>query len=56
MLVTGVHPVQEVILARTGEVDFHGLGSDSSGQFPEDPLTADPPVIWTPAPRDPCPE
>ena len=56
MLVVGEHPVTEVILARADEVEFHGMGSDADGRFPDDPLTADPPVIWTPAPRDPCPE
>ena len=53
MLVVGEHPLKELVLARDDEVEFHGLGSDAAGQFPEDPLTADPPVLWTPAPRDP---
>lgn len=57
LLLTGEQPLSRpLLLARADEVEFHGLGSDAAGRFPEEPLNSDPPVIWTPVQGDPCPE
>jgi hypothetical protein len=58
MLRVGDHPLKDaiLILARSDEVDFHNMGCDAEGRFPEDPLTMEPPFLWIPAPSEPCPE
>lgn len=56
LLVVGHHPLgdTDLVLARADEIEFHGVGSDLAGRFPEvptDPAADDPPMIW--APREP---
>jgi hypothetical protein len=56
LLVAGDHPLRDsmFLLARFGEIEFHGIGSDLAGRFPEmpnDPKTEEIPMIW--APREP---
>lgn len=56
LLVVGEHPLGDsmVVLARTDEVEFFGIGSDPAGRFPEVPTEAAPddaPMIW--APKEP---
>jgi hypothetical protein len=56
LLCVGEHPLQSsgFLLARFGEIEFHGIGSDLAGRFPEmpnDPSPEDIPMIW--APREP---
>jgi hypothetical protein len=56
LLVVGRHPLGDsmVVLAKTDEVEFLGVGNDVAGRFPEVPADAAPedaPVLW--APRDP---
>jgi hypothetical protein len=56
LLVVGEHPLQSsmFLLARFGEIEFHGIGSDLAGRFPEMPIDPHPddiPMIW--APREP---
>jgi hypothetical protein len=55
-LVIGEHPLRDSLLqlARFHEIEFHGIGSDLAGRFPEvpsDPHPEDVPMIW--APREP---
>jgi hypothetical protein len=56
LLVVGEHPLrgQMVVLAKSDEVEFLGIGTDLAGRFPEFPTDVAPddaPMIW--APRDP---
>jgi hypothetical protein len=56
LLVVGDHPLRDsmVVLARTDEVEFFGIGTDPAGRFPELPTEAAPddaPMIW--APKEP---
>lgn len=56
LLVVGRHPLgdTDLVLARADEIEFHGVGSDLAGRFPEvpnDPAADDAPMIW--APREP---
>lgn len=56
LLVVGHHPLQgsTMALARFGEVEFLGVGSDIAGRFPERPNDANTeeiPIVW--APREP---
>jgi anti-sigma factor RsiW len=56
LLVVGEHPLGNglVVLARSDEVEFLGIGSDREGRFPEAPIETAPddsPMIW--APRNP---
>jgi hypothetical protein len=56
LLVVGDHPLNgsSMSLARFGEVEFLGIGSDLAGRFPampSDANTEEIPMIW--APRDP---
>lgn len=56
LLVVGEHPLRdaEVLLARADEVEILGLGSDPEGLFPDNPATAEPPMIWAPpGPKEP---
>jgi len=53
MLVVGEHPLRGVSMnmARFGEVEFLGIGSDLAGKFPEiptDSATEEIPMIWAP--------
>lgn len=55
LLITGSHPLgSEVLqLARADEIEFHGIGADPEGRFPNDPKDPQakeppPPVIWAP--------
>jgi hypothetical protein len=53
LLLVGEHPLGNSLLtlARADEIEFHGVGSDLAGRFPEvptDPSSADAPMIWTP--------
>jgi len=52
-LVVGEHPLSgsSMALARFGEVEFYGIGSDLAGRFPEIPTdrnTEDIPIVWAP--------
>ena len=49
-LVVGEHPLQDqiLLLARSNEVNFHGLGSDPDGRFPSNPADSNPPMVWAP--------
>jgi len=54
LLVTGTSPFGSELLrlAKADEIEFHGIGADSEGRFPEfakEPNTNDPPVIWAPS-------
>lgn len=56
LLVVGEHPLRDstVVLARTDEVEFFGIGTDPSGRFPEvrtEEAPDDAPMIW--APKEP---
>lgn len=55
LLVVGDHPLRDtlVVLARSDEVDFLGIGADLAGRFPDLPEAApeDPPMLW--APKEP---
>jgi hypothetical protein len=53
LLVVGNHPMGDplLLLARADEIEFHGIGSDPAGRFPDvpaDPATEEPPMIWAP--------
>jgi anti-sigma factor RsiW len=53
LLLVGEHPLGNSLLtlARADEIEFHGVGSDLAGRFPEvpsDPSSTDAPMIWTP--------
>jgi anti-sigma factor RsiW len=53
LLVVGKHPLGDsaVVLAKSDEVEFYGIGSDPAGRFPEVPVEAAPddaPMIWAP--------
>lgn len=52
MLVVGDHPLRDpLLLARADEIEFHGVGSDVAGRFPEIPSTLaaeEAPMIWAP--------
>jgi hypothetical protein len=53
LLVVGEHPLSgsSMALARFGEVEFYGIGSDIAGRFPEMPAdrnTEDIPIVWAP--------
>jgi hypothetical protein len=53
LLLVGEHPLGTSLLtlARADEIEFHGVGSDLAGRFPEvpsDPSSTDAPMIWTP--------
>lgn len=53
LLVVGEHPLSgsSMALARFGEVEFYGIGSDLAGRFPEVPTdrnTEDIPIVWAP--------
>ena len=53
LLVVGEHPLNgsSMALARFGEVQFYGVGSDVAGRFPEvpnDPNSEEIPIVWAP--------
>jgi hypothetical protein len=53
LLVVGEHPLNgsSMALARFGEVQFYGIGSDLVGRFPEmpnDPNSEEIPIVWAP--------
>lgn len=55
LLITGRHPLGSdlLLLAKSSEIEFHGIGADPQGRFPEvsmDPVAMAPPVIWAPNP------
>jgi anti-sigma factor RsiW len=53
LLIVGKHPLgdTQVVLAKSDEVEFYGIGSDPDGRFPLmplDPAPDDAPMIWAP--------
>ncbi|WP_020474819.1 anti-sigma factor family protein [Zavarzinella formosa] len=54
LLVVGDHPWNEdLVLAKSHELEFIGVGSDAEGRFPDvptDPMKQDAPLLWSPAP------
>jgi hypothetical protein len=53
LLVVGEHPLNgsSMALARFGEIQFYGVGSDIAGRFPElpnDSNTEEIPIVWAP--------
>lgn len=55
LLVTGEHPLAGtfLIMARGSEVEFHGIGADQDGRFPEvtaEPHAEDVPIVWAKGP------